>query len=151
LIAASAYGQSNSGSLQGTITDSTGSAVARATITVRNLDTGLAASTQTTDVGLYFVPNLPPGRYSVIVEASGFKRYEREGVTVSTDTTASLDIQMQVGAVSEKVTVAADALQLETATSDITSTVQTSLVANLPLEVSGTIRNPVQFITLIPG
>src|SRR5207249_11767076 len=55
--------------------------------------------------------------------------------------------QMQLGMVSENVVVSADASQLESATSDIGSTVQSSLVANLPLEVSGTIRNPVQFIT----
>ena len=58
---------------------------------------------------------------------------------------------MQLGMVSENVVVSADASQLESATSDIGSTVQSSLVANLPLEVSGTIRNPVQFITLTPG
>src|SRR2546422_1411835 len=58
---------------------------------------------------------------------------------------------MQLGAVSENVTVIADASQLDTATSDIGATVQASLIQNLPLEVSGTIRNPVQFITLVPG
>ena len=63
----------------------------------------------------------------------------------------TLDIQMQLGMVSENVVVSADASQLESATSDIGSTVHSSLVANLPLEVSGTIRNPVQFITLTPG
>lgn len=79
------------------------------------------------------------------------KNYVREGVTVQTGSTVSLDIQMQVGGVSENVTVSADASQLETATSDIGATVQQVLVENLPLEVSGTVRNPVQFITLIPG
>src|SRR5438094_634165 len=58
---------------------------------------------------------------------------------------------MQLGAVSENVTVIADASQLQTATSEIGATVQSTLVANLPLEVSGTIRNPVQFIELVPG
>src|SRR6202035_787097 len=74
-----------------------------------------------------------------------------EGVTVQTGSTVSLDIQMQLGGVSENVTISADASQLETATSDIGATVQQILVENLPLEVSGTVRNPVQFITLIPG
>lgn len=85
------------------------------------------------------------------VEALNLKKYAREGVTVSTDTTVSLDIQMQLGAVTENITVNADASQLETATSDIGTTVQRTLIANLPLEVSGTVRNPVQFITLVPG
>src|SRR5436853_1520258 len=137
--------------IQGTVSDSTGAALPKATVTVRNLDTGATVSTETTDAGLYSAPNLPPGRYALTVEAPNFKKYVREGVTVPTGTTVTLDIQMQLGMVSENVVVSEDASQLESATSDIGSTVQSSLVANLPLEVSGTIRNPVQFITLTPG
>jgi hypothetical protein len=148
---ASIYGQSNNGNIQGSVTDPSGAAVAGATVTGRNLDTGLIISAATTDTGLYSLPNLPPGRYSVTVEAPNLKKYVREGVTVTTGATVALDIQVQLGAVSENVTVIADASQLETATSDIGATVQRSLMANLPLEVSGTIRNPVQFITLVPG
>jgi hypothetical protein len=151
LFAASIYAQNNSGSVQGSVTDPSGAALGGATVTGRNLDTGLTIASVTTDAGLYSLPNLPPGRYSVTVEAANLKRYVREGVTVATASTVALDIQMQMGAVSENITVSADASQLETATSDIGATVQTSLVSNLPLEVSGTIRNPVQFITLIPG
>ena len=151
LVVSLSNGQSNSGNIQGTVSDSTGAAVPKATVTVRNLDTGATVSTETTDAGLYSAPNLPPGRYAVTIEAPNFKKYVREGVTVPTGTTVTLDIQMQLGMVSENVTVSADASQLESATSDIGSTVQSSLVANLPLEVSGTIRNPVQFITLTPG
>jgi len=151
LIAAPLWGQTNSGSIQGTVTDPSGAALAGANVTVRNLDTGLAISTVSTDAGLYSVPNLPPGRYSVSVEAPSLKKYTREGVTVPTGTAVSLDIQMQLGGVTENITVSADASQLDTATSDIGATVERTLVANLPLEVSGTIRNPVQFITLVPG
>src|SRR5437870_442047 len=151
LVVSLSNGQSNSGNIQGTVSDSTGAALPKATVTVRNLDTGATVSTETTDAGLYSAPNLPPGRYALTVEAPNFKKYVREGVTVPTGTTVTLDIQMQLGMVSENVVVSADASQLESATSDIGSTVQSSLVANLPLEVSGTIRNPVQFITLIPG
>ena len=151
LVVSLSNGQSNSGNIQGTVSDSTGAALPKATVTVRNLDTGATVSTETTDAGLYSAPNLPPGRYALTVEAPNFKKYVREGVTVPTGTTVTLDIQMQLGMVSENVVVSADASQLEIATSDIGSTVQSSLVANLPLEVSGTIRNPVQFITLTPG
>src|SRR3989475_9521428 len=151
LLTVSVYGQTTNGSIQGTVTDSSGATLSRATVTARNLDTGLTNSTVTTDAGLYSLPNLPPGRYSVKVEATGLKKYEREGVTVQTGSTVSLDIQMQLGGVTENITVTADASQLETSTSDVGATVERSLVANLPLEVSGTIRNPVQFITLVPG
>src|SRR5581483_8193173 len=71
--------------------------------------------------------------------------------TVATNSTVGLQVQLQVGSTTDSVTVTADAAQLETETSDIGATVPNSLVDNLPLEVSGTIRNPVQFITLIPG
>jgi hypothetical protein len=145
------HGQTTNGSIQGTVTDPSGSAVGGADVTGRNLDTGLSITTVTTDAGLYSLANLPPGRYTVTIEGPNLKKYSREGVTVQTGATVALDVQMQLGAVSENITVNADASQLETATSDIGATVETSLVSNLPLEVSGTIRNPVQFITLIPG
>ncbi len=143
--------QTTNGSIQGTVTDPSGATVGGATVTGRNMDTGLAITTVTTDAGLYSLANLPPGRYTVTIEAPNLKKYSREGVTVQTDATVALDLQMQMGAVSDSVTVTADATQLQTATSDIGSTVQPTLIQNLPLEVSGTVRNPVQFITLIPG
>jgi hypothetical protein len=147
----SLYAQTTNGSIQGTVSDPSGAAVAGASVTGRNLDTGLSITTVTTEAGLYSLANLPPGRYSVTIEGPNLKKYVREGVTVQTGTTVSLDVQMQLGAVSDNVTVIADASQLDTATSDIGATVQTSLIQNLPLEVSGTVRNPVQFITLVPG
>jgi carboxypeptidase family protein len=143
--------QTTNGSIQGTVSDPNGGAVAGASVTARNLDTGLTQATTTTDAGIYSLPNLPPGRYSVTVEAPNLKKYSREGVTVSTGTTVALDITMQLGAVSDSVTVTADASQLQTTTSEIGSTVEPVLVANLPLQVGGTIRNPVQFIELVPG
>ena len=143
--------QTTNGSIQGTVTDRSSAPVGGTNVTGRNLDTGLSVATVTSDAGLYSLANLPPGRYSVTVEGPNMKNYVREGVTVQTGSTVSLDIQMQLGGVSENVTVSADASQLETATSDIGATVQQVLVENLPLEVSGTVRNPVQFITLIPG
>jgi len=148
---ASLRAQTTNGSIQGTVTDPSGATVSGASVTGRNLDTGLTITTVTTDAGLYSLANLPPGRYTVSIEGPSLKKYSREGVTVQTDATVTLDVQMVLGAVSENVTVIADASQLETATSDIGATVERSLVANLPLEVSGTIRNPVQFITLVPG
>ncbi|WP_373694106.1 carboxypeptidase regulatory-like domain-containing protein [Edaphobacter paludis] len=133
------------------MTDPSGALLVRANVTARNLDTGLVVTTSTTGAGLYSIPNLPPGRYSVTVAAPDLKKYVREGVTVQTGSTVPLDIQMQLGAVTENVVVNANASQLETVTSDIGATVEKTLIENLPLEVSGTIRNPVQFITLIPG
>jgi hypothetical protein len=149
--AVSLHAQTTNGSIEGSVTDPSGGAVAGASVTARNMDTGLTQTTTTTDAGIYSLPNLPPGRYSVTVEAPNLKKYAQEGVTVTTGTAISLNIPMQLGAVSESVTVTADATQLQTTTSEIGATVSPTLISNLPLQVSGTVRNPVQFIELIPG
>ena len=151
VLVLSASGQTTNGNIQGTVVDPSNAAVAGATITARNVATGLNVTATSTGAGVYALPNLPPGRYEITVEMSGMKKYVQDGVTVATNSTVGLDVQLQVGSATESVTVTSDAPQLETETSDIGSTVQNSLVANLPLEVSGTIRNPVQFITLVPG
>ncbi len=143
--------QTTNGGIQGSVTDASGGVVVGASVTARNMDTGLTEPTETSDAGVYFLPNLPPGRYSVTVEAKGLKKYSQEGVTVSVGTTTPLNLQLQVGAATETITVSADASQLQTTSSDIGATVQTELVQNLPLQVSGTVRNPVQFVGLVPG
>src|SRR6202162_675159 len=111
--------QTTNGKIQGTVTDPSGATIGGANVTGRNLDTGLTITTVTTDAGLYSLANLPPGRYSVTIEGPGLKKYSREGVTVQTDATVALDVQMQLGAVSDSVTVAGDASPLETATSGL--------------------------------
>ncbi len=151
VVSLSLHAQTTDGTIRGTVTDPSGAEVSKASITARNLETGLVVNVTTTDAGLYTLSDLPPGRYSVTVEAPNFQRYTRSGVTVQTASTASLDITIVPGGATENVVVTADAVQLETETSDIGATVERSLVENLPLEVSGTVRNPVQFITLIPG
>jgi hypothetical protein len=143
--------QTTNGSIQGTVTDPNGGAIPGVSVSARNMDTGLTQKTTTTQAGIYSLPNLPPGRYTVTVEAPSLKKYSQEGVTVATGTAVSLDIPMQLGAVSDTITVSADASQLQTTTSEIGATVEHTLVANLPLQVSGTVRNPVQFIELVPG
>lgn len=143
--------QTTNGNIQGSVTDQSGAVLPNAKVTATNIETGVTVVTQSTDAGVYYIANLPPGRYSVAVEAANLKKFQQDGVTVRTASTTTVNVQMQVGAVTESVTVKADAAQLETSTSDIGATVENSLVDNLPLEVGGTIRNPVQFITLIPG
>lgn len=146
-----AEGQTTNGNIRGTVVDAQGAIVAGAAVTGRNMDTGLSVPATTSSAGVFALSNLPPGRYAVTVEAPGMKKFTQEGITVATNSTVGLDVQLQVGPTSESVTVSADAAQLQTESSEIGRTVQNSLIENLPLEVSGTIRNPVQFITLVPG
>jgi hypothetical protein len=151
LLAAGADSQTTNGNIQGTVVDAQGAVVSGATVTARNMDTGLSLRATTSDAGVFALANLPPGRYAVSVEVSGMKKYTQEGITVATQSSVGLDVKLQVGSTTESVTVAADAAQLQTESSDISTTVQNTLVDNLPLEVSGTVRNPAQFLILIPG
>ena len=96
------HAQTTNGGIQGTVTDPNGGAVSGASVTGRNLDTGLTIATVTTDAGLYSLANLPPGRYAVIIDGPNLKKYSREGVTVQTGATVALDVQMQLGTVSGK-------------------------------------------------
>ena len=151
VLVVGANAQTTNGNIQGTVVDPQGAILPGATVTGRNMDTGLTIPATTSSAGVFALSNLPPGRYAVTVEAPGMKKYTQEGVIVATNSTVGLDIKLEVGSTTESVTVTSDAGQLQTETSDVGTTVQNSLVDNLPLEVSGTIRNPVQFITLIPG
>src|SRR5262245_6168074 len=119
LFAASAFAQTaGTATLLGNVTDSTGAAVANARISVVNPETTATLATLSTAEGVYQVPYLAPGTYTVSVEAPGFKRYVREGVVVRTGEVPRIDVQLEVGAVTESVQVtgAAPLLDTETAT-----------------------------------
>ena len=151
LVCLPAHAQNSNGTLQGTITDASGAAIPGVNVTASNIDTGFTATASTSSAGIYLFSNLPPGRYTLIAQNKGMKKFEQNGVTITTGTTTALNVVMQVGDVTQNVVVTGDATRLETATSDIGATVERPLIENLPLEVAGTVRNPVQFITLIPG
>src|SRR4051794_26743188 len=104
--------------LLGNVTDSTGAAVAGARVAVVNPETSASLATLSTTEGTYQVPYLAPGSYTVTIEASGFKRYVREGLVVRTGEVPRVDVQLEVGAVTESVQVsgAAPLLDTETAT-----------------------------------
>src|SRR5258707_8166134 len=84
------HAQTTNGSIEGSVTDPSGGALAGASVTARNMDTGLTQATTTTQAGIYSLPNLPPGRYSVPFEAPYLKKYAQERVTVTTWTAISL-------------------------------------------------------------
>lgn len=151
LLAMPVSAQNNTGSLEGTVTDPSGAAISGATVTAKNIDTALSFAANSSSAGVYSLPDLPPGNYTVTADFSGMKQYIQNGVTVSVGTTTTIDISMQIGDRTQTVVVNANAQQLESATSDISATVERPLIENLPLEVSGSPRNPVQFITLVPG
>src|SRR5258708_12979682 len=84
--AVSLHAQTTNGSIEGSVTDPSGGAVAGASVTARNMDTGLTQATTTTQAGIYSLPNLPPRRYSVTLQPPNLKNYPPEDAPITTPT-----------------------------------------------------------------
>lgn len=107
----------NSGEIKGTVTDSSGAVIANAAVTLTDLLTGVKTRTATNHDGIYDVPSLLPGEYSIEVSAAGFKDYLRKGVVLQVETIA-INATLSVGATTEQVVVTAEAPLLQTESSD---------------------------------
>src|SRR5262245_52182542 len=108
LGAASAAAQETRGNISGTIADPQGGSIAGAAVTVTNLDTRVTVQTKANNSGYYLAPLLIPGNYQVTVEAPGFKRSVRGGLILAVGQSMDLNVTLEVGAVSDSVTVSAE-------------------------------------------
>jgi len=145
---ASVAGQAVNATLLGTVSDSTGAAVANAKVTITETNTNISRATQTNESGNYVFPDLPPGTYKVTAEQAGFKRATRADVDVVVNTTLRVDLDLQAGDISETITVMADTAILQTERADTGRKIETVLTENLPL---GTNRNFQNLLNLVPG
>ncbi|MFN7929927.1 MAG: carboxypeptidase regulatory-like domain-containing protein [Blastocatellia bacterium] len=145
-----AFGQDR-GTITGTITDSTGAAVPGATVTITNIATNAPSSAITNAEGIYVIPQLPPGTYKVRVEKAGFKISEIGQLPLAAGNTATANLAMTVGAVSETVEVAAALnAQVQTENAKASSQVAAKQIDQLPLVVAGTMRSPFDLSLLTP-
>jgi len=136
-----AQSQALNGQIEGTVSDQTGAAVPNAVITVTNLETGATRMVNTDESGVYRFPLLPLGAYRITAEAANFKKLVREGVTLTTGQTATVDLTLPAGEVQEVVTVSSDASVADAGKTDLGRVMNTREVRNLPL-IS---RNPYNF------
>ena len=97
--------QAVSGTINGYVYDTSNAVIAGAQVTVTNTETGVATARTTDDTGRYIVTNLPPGNYSVSVEATGFRRFVQENIILRIDSTVRLDANLDLGGVTEQVTI----------------------------------------------
>src|SRR6266850_6886700 len=111
-IAASS--QTYLGRILGTVTDKSNAIVGKAKVSVVNVGTSLTRNLETNDAGEYVAPNLPPGEYTVTVDAPGFRKVERTGIRLEVAKDARIDFQLQPGASTESITVTAEAPLIET-------------------------------------
>ena len=127
------YGQEFRATVAGTVTDAQGAVVPGAQVEIRNLETNVAVSTVTNESGSYVAPFVPPGRYSVGVSRDGFRRAVRDSVELRVGDRLRIDFQLEVGAVTEQVTISAAAELLETATASKGQVIDSAKVRDLPL------------------
>ena len=121
------------GSITGRVVDNSGAAVANANVTITNTATNVSSSTTTNANGDYTALYLIPGSYNVTVEAAGFKKSTRQNVEIRVGDKLQLDLQLEVGNVSETVNVNADAPLLETNSASAGQVIDQRRIAELPL------------------
>ena len=139
--------QTTTGTIQGRVTDGSGSVIPEAKITILNQATGVQQVVQSSSEGNFVQPYVLPGVYTVTVEKEGFDKYVTTGVRLNVQQTVALEIAMKVGNVATTVEVSASAVQLSTSTSSVATVIQGKAILDLPLNG----RNPFALANLTPG
>src|SRR5579863_7758345 len=145
--AACIYGQNITGSIVGSVTDSSGSVIPGATITIRNQDTGLSTEAPVDQSGTYSVPNLQAGTYHIEARKTGFQSVDIRDVQLLAAQTVRQNITLAIGAVQQTVEIAGEAPLVRTDTQAIGSSLGSRQVADLPLPA----RSIDGLIALAPG
>ena len=157
LCTLSAFAQGDRGTLTGTVADPAGAVVANAALAVRNVDTGAAYQTSSTDTGNYTLAQLPAGNYAMTVSAAGFKNFVRQNIALQVAQVLRLDVPLEIGAATESVTVTAEVSLLKTESGDLSHNVTAARINSLPVLSIGAgagssgVRNPQAIAVLLPG
>jgi len=139
--------QEVSAGITGRVTDPSGASVVGASVTARDLDRQTVWPTKTNEDGIYAFPRIPIGRYELKVEAQGFKTYVNPDIVLEVNQRARVDVPLQVGAISESVSVTGEAPVLQTDTTQVGAVIDSNQIDHTPL-VS---RNPVALTLLVAG
>ncbi len=135
------------GAIVGTITDTSDAVISGATVTVRNLETGLQLTAQTNDAGIFEILPLPVGEYSVTATMKGFKTWSLERTRLTVGERHRISPKLEVGEVAERVNVEATVELVQTERGAVESVVEQRQIRDLPLNG----RNPVELVNLVPG
>jgi hypothetical protein len=146
-LAALLPSQIRTGTITGRVTDSQGAAVPGAAVTATKAATGVARVFQSNETGNYSAPFLDPGLYVIEVEAKGFKKVARSGVLVQVADQLTLDIQLEVGQITEEITVEASAPLINATSSTLGQVIENRRIVDLPLNG----REPFSLAYLSPG
>jgi hypothetical protein len=148
LVSGPAYSQVLYGSVIGTVTDASGAIVPNAAVTLTNKATGLAREDKSDEGGRYTFVNVAPGTYDIKIVASGFRTNSQTDIDVRPTEVARFDAKLEVGQMTEQVTVSANAAALQTDKADTHSVIEAQQLQSLPLF---SYRNYQELINLVPG
>ncbi len=141
------YGQGATSTLSGVVIDKSSSVIPGATVDARNVDTGARFGTLTDYEGVFSLPAMPPGTYEVTTSLTGFKKNVIPDVRLNVATVATLRVTLEIGGVQEVITVTGGAEIVQTQSSTVSTTIDTTQISNLPL-VS---RDAINALTMLPG
>ncbi len=147
LLAVSLGAQTPTGTISGVVTDATGGSISGATVTVIETTTNESRTVTTDQSGRYDIPFVQPGNYTVKVVSQGFRSASKTGVDVQVASTEAVDFNLPVGNVTDEVVVSADTQRLDTESSNLSATISTREILDLP--DNG--RNPFDFAALAPA
>jgi hypothetical protein len=133
LFSVLAFSQTFQGTLRGRVVDPAGTAVQGTKVTITDESTNVARGTVTNDQGEYVFTSVTPATYTLATEAPGFKSFERKGLAISTQAVVAVDLTLELGQVSESVSVVADAALLQTADASTGQAINTQQITDLPL------------------
>ncbi len=148
LAAAESTAQTLYGSVIGSVKDSSGAAIPGATVTITNKETSLTRDATTSDDGAFSIINVLPGNYDLKVSLQGFREYVKTGVGVSAGNQARVEVSLEVGQLSETVTVASPVELLQTDKADTHTELKAKELVSMPLPAY---RNYQSLINLVPG
>ena len=144
---ASAYAQAGKAELTGQVRDQNGAIVPQSRIVATEVATAQSYSTTITENGDYTLTNLKPGTYNVVVEAAGFKKFIREGLSLATGERIRLDVVLDAGAISESIVVSQDASLLRTESGSLGQVITNRKIVDIPLNG----RNFLSLVSLSAG
>jgi len=146
-FAAIAHAQLATATINGTVKDTTGAVIPEATVVLQDVATGVKRVVTTNGVGVYVIPDIRPGRYTLQVSKQGFMTARQAEFALFVNQTATFDITLSVGSATQTVSVVATAAHLEASTSEIGTAINTTDVNDLPLNG----RNFTELLSLTPG
>ena len=139
------------GTIAGTVTDDTGAVIPNAVVIATNIANNIATKRTSSSAGLYTIAPLPPGTYTLRVEAPGFKSLVRNNLSVNALAILTVNAVLNLGEATEVVSVTAAPPQLDTATATLGTVMENETYSNLPLQMNNSQRDPTAFGALSPG